>query len=107
MGIEIGALAGWLGTTVLLGAAGTGAAIGVSEMQKAGKKSESAYPSLAMPDLPKAPTIGTEATAAEKARIRKKTKTILTSPLTDDEPYGVQAPTLLGSGDVTKKSVLG
>lgn len=47
------------------------------------------------------------ATPAEKARIRKKTKTILTSPLSGDEFYGSKAPTLLGSGDMTKKNVLG
>lgn len=59
------------------------------------------------PALPAAPSAGTEATEAEKARIRKKTKTILTSPLTGAEDYGSSAPTLLGSGDTTKKAVLG
>ena len=57
----------------------------------------------AIPKLPDAPVGG--ATAAEKARIRKKTKTILTSPLVGDEYGG--APTLLGTGDTTKKNTLG
>jgi len=56
--------------------------------------------------IPSAPEMG-GATSAEKAKIRKKTKTILTSPLTGDEYYGASAPTLLGSGDATKKTTLG
>jgi len=100
MGIEaaaIGTMAGWLGTAVLGGAAIAGAAAS----QGGGKNVSSAIPSI-----PNAPT-GAEATAAEKARIRKKTKTILTSPLTGGEDYGTAAPTLLGSGDITKKTTLG
>lgn len=57
------------------------------------------------PALPTAPT-GAEATSAEKARIRKKTQTILTSPLKGDE-FANTSPTLLGSGDITKKKTLG
>jgi hypothetical protein len=58
--------------------------------------------------VPSAASIaGSATTAAEKARIRKKTKTILTSPLTGGEDYGSAAPTLLGSGDKTKKTTLG
>lgn len=51
------------------------------------------------------PPVGAEASSAEKARIRRKTQTILTSPLKGDE-FGT-GPTLLGSGDTTKKTVLG
>lgn len=96
MGIE----AGVIGTAALLGLGGWGATNLAMGM---GKKNTSA-PSG--PALPAAPT-GAEATAAEKARIRKKSKTILTSPLGGDEYYGTAAPTLLGSGDVSKKKTLG
>ena len=67
---------------------------------------DAASRSVSSPALPAMPS-GAEATSAEKARIRKKTKTILTSPLSGDEFYGSAAPTLLGTGDVTKKAVLG
>lgn len=80
-----------------------GAGLAVASMVR-GEKSSTAIP--AMPALGNAPS-GAEATSAEKARIRKKTKTILTSPLQGDEFYGSAAPTLLGSGDTTKKTTLG
>jgi len=48
-----------------------------------------------------------QATEAEKARIRKKKPTILTSPLTGGEDFGGSAPTLLGTGATTKKATLG
>jgi len=93
-------LAATIGGLALAGA-GTAAAYGMSGGGK----------SSAIPGLPSAPTAdsvaGSATTAAEKARIRKKTKTILTSPLTGGEYYGSAAPTLLGAGDTTKKQVLG
>jgi hypothetical protein len=91
-------LAATLGGLALAGA-GTAAAMSMGGGSKGSGSS-------AIPALPAAPT-GAEATSAEKARIRKKTKTILTSPLSGDEFYGSAAPTLLGSGDTTKKNVLG
>lgn len=93
-------LATGIGTLALGGAA----AYGASAMMGGGKKSSaSAIPSI--PSIGSAPGAGTEATSAEKARIRKKTKTILTGPLQGDE--FASGPTLLGSGDATKKNVLG
>lgn len=89
-------LASTIGTLAL-----GGAAYGVSQMG-GGQKGSSELPAL-----PAVPGAGGEATSAEKARIRRKTKTILTSPLTGGETFGTPAPTLLGSGDVTKKAVLG
>lgn len=98
MGVVSSLVAGTIGTTVLLG----GAAYGATAMATQKKP---AAPSA--PALPAMPNSGGEATSAEKARIRRKTKTILTSPLRGDEFYGSSAPTLLGSGDVTKKTILG
>jgi hypothetical protein len=91
-------LAATIGGLALAGA-GTAAAMSMGGQKKS--SSSSAIPSL--PPLGQAPGAGTEATAAEKARIRKKTKTILTSPLKGDE-FGT-GPTLLGSG--TGKTTLG
>ena len=100
----IGTTMALAGLTAALGTAavGYGAYSGISAMSGGGAKAP-AKPS--MPGLPSAPTAAA-ATEAEKARIRKKTKTILTGPLTGGD-YGTAAPTLLGSGDVTKKQVLG
>jgi len=85
------------------GAAGYGAYKGLEAMGGGGRTSSaSAIPSL--PAASPAPTVGA-ATEAEKARIRKKTKTILTTPLQGNEYAG--GPTLLGSGDSTKKILLG
>jgi len=100
MGVETGVLAGWLGTAVLLGGAATAGAVAMSGGDK-GSSSASATPSSAV----SAPT-GAEATEVEKARIRKKSKTLL-STLTGTETYGSAAPTLLGAGDTTKKTTLG
>ena len=61
----------------------------------------SSSPASAIP----APTGG--ATEVEKAKIRKRKPTILTSPLTGGEDFGGSAPTLLGTGDTTKKATLG
>jgi len=47
-----------------------------------------------------------EATEADKAKIRKRTPTLLGGTLTGGEEFGTPAPTLLG-GDVTKKKTLG
>jgi hypothetical protein len=100
----IASTAALAGLTAILGTAAVGYAgyQGVSALAGGGKKSSSAIPSL--PALGAAPTTGT-ATEAEKARIRKKSKTILTGPLKGDE-FG-SGPTLLGSGDATKKVTLG
>jgi len=79
-------LATALGGLALAGG-GTAAAMAMG----GGSKGSSAIPSL--PKLPDAP-VAAAATEAEKARIRKKSKTILTSPLKGDE-FGT-GPTLLG-----------
>lgn len=98
------------GLAATIGTAAIGAAAyGASSLMGGGSKSSGSSGSSSfagLPAMPSAPT-GAEATSAEKARIRKKTKTILTSPLTGSEDYGSAAPTLLGSGDTTKKTTLG
>lgn len=98
MGIE----AGVIGTAALLGLGGWGA----TSLAMGGGKKASAPSAPAAPAMPDAP-MGAEATSAEKARIRKKSKTLLSAPLSGGEYYGSPAPTLLGTGDSTKKTTLG
>jgi hypothetical protein len=107
MGLEaaaIGTLAGWLGTTVLGGAAVAGGISMANSSANMAKKQKAAMQTSPMSAIP-APTGG--ATEVEKAKIRKKKPTILTSPLTGGEDFGGSAPTLLGTGDTTKKATLG
>jgi hypothetical protein len=73
----------------------------VAENNKPKSMGAMSAPASAIP----APTGG--ATEVEKAKIRKKKPTILTSPLTGGEDFGGSAPTLLGTGDTTKKATLG
>jgi hypothetical protein len=93
-------LAATLGTAALVGG---GYAASQAMSGKKGSSGSSAMPQA--PTIGAAPTVGV-ATEAEKARIRKKSKTILTGPLQGDE-FGAGGPTLLGSGDATKKVTLG
>ncbi len=53
------------------------------------------------------PPAAAQATPEQKAAIRKKTRTILTKPLTSQGELGIPAPTLLGEGDITKSPVVG
>jgi len=86
----------------------TGAAVGGAAAAGAFSKKKSPQ-TPGMPALPASPTppSGAEATSAEKARIRRKTKTILTGPLTGAEDFGKPAPTLLGSGTQGAKTKFG
>lgn len=93
-----------LGIITLIG----GAAYGGMELAKSQAKERAAErPAESRFGIPLPPSAIAEATSAEKVRIRKKTQTILTSPLTGGEEFGSSAPTLLGTGDVTKKQTLG
>ena len=68
------------------------------------KKEEKTSPAV----LPKAPTVESAgATPETKAKIRRKTKTILSSPLKGGEAYGTPAPTLVGTEEDKKAKVLG
>ena len=109
MGVETAVLAGYLGTTVLLAGGATAAAMSASSSAKANTAAKNAASDAAMGDKPAMPAapMGAEATSAEKARIRKKSKTLLSAPLSGGEYYGSPAPTLLGTGDSTKKTTLG
>jgi len=100
-GVVSGSTALAIGIVALAGGAVAGG------MALAGGSSEKPAPSVpSAPALPAAPT-GAEASESEKSRIRRKTRTILTAPLEEGEDFGKAAPTLLGSGDVTKKTTLG
>lgn len=85
-----------LGVATLVG----GSLWGMSQLTK--KQSSTPHPSA----LPKAPKEA-KATSQAKERIRRKTKTILTDPLTGKEYYGKKAPTLLGSGDTSQDPTIG
>lgn len=92
-----------LAATLGAGALAAGAVAGSMALSGRNKSSSGVTPPGAMPT---APSYGSASTAAEKAlKARKKTSTILTSPLTGAEDYGSAAPTLLGSG--TGKTQLG
>lgn len=99
MGVVSSTVVGVIGTAILLGGAGY---YGSTLLGK-GKKKESKLTPAALPAAP----LGAEATPEQKERIRRKTKTILTAPLTGEEDFGVAPPTLLGSGDVKKKKTVG
>ena len=103
MGIET--IAGVIGTTILL-AGGTAATISAVDQAKIAGKKKKQSEADRLKALGAGPIAG-EATPKQKARIRRKTRTLLASPLTGEEEFGIPAPTLLGSGDVTKKATVG
>lgn len=93
----------------LLGA-GIGGGIALSESQRKARQRVGAADIARGEGLKKitsAVPIGAEATPEQKARVRRRTKTILSAPITGEEEFGIAPPVLLGSGDVTKKSTVG
>lgn len=110
MGIESAIGFAILGYT-LAGVAVAGTSLAVSEAGKAGKKAGA----LDIARGEEAKRRGAElkrltglgATPEQKARVRRKTKTLLAGSLTGQEEFGLPPPTLLGGGDPTKARVVG
>ena len=99
MGLEIGLMTALAGLSMSAATVGAGYGIyqGTKALSGGGKKAS--LPGSA-PSAPSAPSFASASEGAEglKKTARRRTSTILTSPLRGGEEFGAAAPTLLGSG---------
>ena len=105
MGIEIGVLAGWLGTAVILGAAATGGAMALSSSAQQATKEENAARDAALGAKGLAtPSPDTSLADAQQAADRRRQTIMASGGATN--PTGAQGA-LLNPTQVSGKTLLG